>query len=833
MPGAPDLAGLITAEAQLQGVDPAVPLAIAHLESSMDPSRNSPLGPSYGRGLMGLSDAAASDMGVDPTTLEGNIAGGVGYYKRQLDRFGDPLVAAAAYNAGPEKIARAGGKIPAGPGWDGVRKYAMAATGAQGDGADIFADDAPAAATQGDGADIFADPPASADPGAPGPQVKPKTNTEMRAITDLTPAQREGFYTLYRGGLYDDSKPNGDARNPYFLQPGATADQLKPGDYYFGTDPEQGQKAAKLMRVPGGADEGKNSFGDGLYAGAGDVVNSLFGLLPGHDRSDIWNSNKAQQAIYEASHVGDRVAQGGRLLGQVFGSAPLLAGGEGLAVTGADAAPGALRFLLGDEGALGAAAERIPQMLSPAKRFMLGEAGDLAPGAGGVALRTASRFARGAIEGATGAAATKESDDAPLGEQMAGGAIGGGILRAGMPGLGAQLARLGGTVSEGTRNLSALAIQKYGIPLRTTQILGVGSRDAAYRDSEMLGKDLTGYRANNEEQERAFTRAISRTFGSDSESLTPPVLLAARKNIGDGMNAVTSHLNVPDTTALAAQLDDMATRAQSTVGDNEAAPIARLAAQVKTAFKGGQLSGTAYQALTNKGGLLDDAIESGNPTIRQYALRMREAVDQAAEAALPPELQGEFSRLRGQYKNLMTIAPLVTKANADGHVSPALLRGRIIQSFKSAPFYGAGDLGELAQIGQTFMKEPPNSGTAKRLMIQMGGHGAVGAIPAAAIAFAHEPHAVIGGAAAAALGLAHQLATEMTSGFAGRSSRASGALAGLPPKSPALSNLLTLLANHTGHAQVQAGGRAGQAAGGAIGLINPPQYVVPQIPQQK
>jgi hypothetical protein len=32
-------------------------------------------------------------------------------------------------------------------------------------------------------------------------------------------------------------------------------------------------------------------------------------------------------------------------------------------------------------------------------------------------------------------------------------------------------------------------------------------------------------------------------------------------------------------------------------------------------------------------------------------------------------------------------------------------------SFKNRAFTGAGDLGELAQIGQTFMKEPPNSGT--------------------------------------------------------------------------------------------------------------------------
>jgi hypothetical protein len=49
-------------------------------------------------------------------------------------------------------------------------------------------------------------------------------------------------------------------------------------------------------------------------------------------------------------------------------------------------------------------------------------------------------------------------------------------------------------------------------------------------------------------------------------------------------------------------------------------------------------------------------------------------------------------------------------------------------------YNGGGDMGDLARIGQRFLKEPPNSGTAPRNMIYhalgtVGGLGAVAAFP--------------------------------------------------------------------------------------------------------
>lgn len=83
--------------------------AVAWQESRFD---NRAVSPKGARGVMQLLPATASDLGVDPSDLQGNIDGGAAYLARQLRRFGDLRLALAAYNAGPEVVARYGGVPP-------------------------------------------------------------------------------------------------------------------------------------------------------------------------------------------------------------------------------------------------------------------------------------------------------------------------------------------------------------------------------------------------------------------------------------------------------------------------------------------------------------------------------------------------------------------------------------------------------------------------------------------------------------------------------------------------------------------------------------------------
>jgi soluble lytic murein transglycosylase-like protein len=95
---------MIIAEAQRQGLDPALVLEVAQVESGMNPNAVSPKG---AIGVMQLMPATAAQLGVDPWDPQQNIQGGVTYLRQLLARFGDPTAALAAYNWGPENVSSA------------------------------------------------------------------------------------------------------------------------------------------------------------------------------------------------------------------------------------------------------------------------------------------------------------------------------------------------------------------------------------------------------------------------------------------------------------------------------------------------------------------------------------------------------------------------------------------------------------------------------------------------------------------------------------------------------------------------------------------------------
>jgi len=106
----PELAAVIAEHATAHGVDPRLVEAVIQAESAWNRRATSRAG---AVGLMQLMPDTAVGLAVDdPTDAAENVRGGVTYLARQLDRFGSPELALAAYNAGPQAVERYDGIPP-------------------------------------------------------------------------------------------------------------------------------------------------------------------------------------------------------------------------------------------------------------------------------------------------------------------------------------------------------------------------------------------------------------------------------------------------------------------------------------------------------------------------------------------------------------------------------------------------------------------------------------------------------------------------------------------------------------------------------------------------
>ena len=104
-----DLRAAAVEAARRNGVDPDLFLRLVQQESGFRPqvvSSAGAIGPAQ------LMPGTAAELGVDPRDPLQNLDGGARYFRQQLDRFGDPTLALAAYNAGPGAVAKYGGIPP-------------------------------------------------------------------------------------------------------------------------------------------------------------------------------------------------------------------------------------------------------------------------------------------------------------------------------------------------------------------------------------------------------------------------------------------------------------------------------------------------------------------------------------------------------------------------------------------------------------------------------------------------------------------------------------------------------------------------------------------------
>ena len=101
------LLDLVRDKSRAYGLDPELLYAVIEQESRFSASAVSPKGAA---GLMQLMPDTQATFGVtNPFDPERNVTTGAKFLRSLLTRFGDLSLALAAYNAGPETVARSGG----------------------------------------------------------------------------------------------------------------------------------------------------------------------------------------------------------------------------------------------------------------------------------------------------------------------------------------------------------------------------------------------------------------------------------------------------------------------------------------------------------------------------------------------------------------------------------------------------------------------------------------------------------------------------------------------------------------------------------------------------
>lgn len=308
----------------------------------------------------------------------------------------------------------------------------------------------------------------------------------------------------------------------------------------------------------------------------------------------------------------------------------------------------------------------------------------------------------------------------------------GAAIGAAVPVVGRALGMLGnkilGSSSDAVNALAAKA-ESMGIPIRFPQI-----SDSPFiaKLSQMAGKlPGSGMDALHGEQQSAFNRAVARTFGENADSVTPEVMAAAKKRLGNEFDTVANNSTIKFDNILGSDLHGVLHEADSVLTDSEMKVLHKQVGNVLDKVTGaGEIEGKAYQALTRKGAPLERAMSSSDPNVKHYASRVKEVLDDALERHAPAEMVDRLRTARGQYKAMKTVEDLVEKSPT-GDISPPLLLGQVRNSYGNMAYGGGGDLADLSRIGQRFMRQPPDSGTplgtaALNLLLGAGGAGVAG-----------------------------------------------------------------------------------------------------------
>ncbi len=285
--------------------------------------------------------------------------------------------------------------------------------------------------------------------------------------------------------------------------------------------------------------------------------------------------------------------------------------------------------------------------------------------------------------------------------------------------------------------------QKHKIPVELDDVSG----SSFYKTLISEGKNLpfSGAAKHGEKVQKSINSAVAKTFGQNADQITPEVIASAYDDLGKKFQSFTKGKTFEVKPSFYSKIDDITNNASRGVYGTE-----------------GQTFLPKYlediQTLVDENGIIKgDRLDKIRIEFAKIARSRNDDIGLMADdfegAVLDIIGQGDksvkkaFKDVKYQYKNLKTVQRVALKDQVDGNIRPDLLTNAVKAKFGEDAFAKgkAGDLGEIARVGQLIKDKIPNSGTSQRSgarALLMGNIG--GAIPV--------------GLAAGPAGLLHQAA---------------------------------------------------------------------------
>lgn len=262
-----------------------------------------------------------------------------------------------------------------------------------------------------------------------------------------------------------------------------------------------------------------------------------------------------------------------------------------------------------------------------------------------------------------------------------------------------------------------------GIPLTAGQATGNRFLQNVEGQLEQLPLTAGPQRAIREGQNRAFISAAMRRAGETATDTSSDTLNAARNRIGGTIGAIANRNTLevtPQLDGALTQIDDSLRFLPAEAAGPVRARIEQLRGMVVPGTPGSvpdTIPGASYRLMDSQLGRSMRSTSNGD--LRSALGDLRTILRDAMDQSISPQDASAWAQARREYANLMTIADAAKGAGAgaaEGQMSPVALRQALNRSTGGGYAFGRGDLNELARVGQSLLRAPPDSGTAGRTM---------------------------------------------------------------------------------------------------------------------